>query len=267
MLEDDGAVHEPISQEPGTGFDPANSPMPKVLTTPALSWRGPHAALAAGASISHHAQGGGIWPDGAGMPGPQPQALHQPTRHPSEVMQGRLRWLSRLALVLSWHASVSTVPGSKGSPPGQATGRGRTMTQAAVSFAGNLTDDPQVRYTDSRIARAMFRWPSLVGGNRSRRSSPWSSGVTRPSMRPSRCRRAAGSWSWAGSSSGPGRLRMAAPDRPWRSWPRSWDRGCGGRRRRRPGRPGVPASSQGRITRLGGGQLPLVGRYLAPDGA
>ena len=144
---------------------------------------------------------------------------------------------------------------------------GRTMTQAAVSFAGNLTDDPQVRYTDSRIARAMFRWPSLVGGNRSRRSSPWSSGVTRPSMRPSRCRRAAGSWSWAGSSSGPGRLRMAAPDRPWRSWPRSWDRGCGGRRRRRPGRPGVPASSQGRITRLGGGQLPLVGRYLAPDGA
>ena len=31
------------------------------------------------------------------------------------------------------------------------------MTEAAISFAGNLTDDPQVRYTDSGIARAMFR--------------------------------------------------------------------------------------------------------------
>jgi single-stranded DNA-binding protein len=31
------------------------------------------------------------------------------------------------------------------------------MTEAAVSFAGNLTDQPEVRYTDSGIARAMFR--------------------------------------------------------------------------------------------------------------
>ena len=31
------------------------------------------------------------------------------------------------------------------------------MTQAAVSFAGNLTDDPEVRSTESGIARAMFR--------------------------------------------------------------------------------------------------------------
>jgi single-strand DNA-binding protein len=31
------------------------------------------------------------------------------------------------------------------------------MTEAAVSFAGNLTDDPEVRYTESGIARAMFR--------------------------------------------------------------------------------------------------------------
>jgi hypothetical protein len=34
---------------------------------------------------------------------------------------------------------------------------------------------------------------------------------------------------------------------------------CGGRWRPRPGRRGAPASSQGRITRLGGGQLTLVG--------
>jgi hypothetical protein len=67
MLEDDGAVHAPISQEPGTGFDPATSPVPRVLA-PALAWRGPHAALAAGASFSHRAQGGGIWPGGGAMP-------------------------------------------------------------------------------------------------------------------------------------------------------------------------------------------------------
>jgi single-strand DNA-binding protein len=31
------------------------------------------------------------------------------------------------------------------------------MTEASVSFAGNLTNDPEVRYTDSGIARAVFR--------------------------------------------------------------------------------------------------------------
>jgi single-stranded DNA-binding protein len=31
------------------------------------------------------------------------------------------------------------------------------MTEAAVSFAGNLTEDPEVRYTDGGIAGAMFR--------------------------------------------------------------------------------------------------------------
>jgi single-strand DNA-binding protein len=30
------------------------------------------------------------------------------------------------------------------------------MTEAAVSFAGNLTEDPEVRYTEGGIARAMF---------------------------------------------------------------------------------------------------------------
>jgi hypothetical protein len=35
---------------------------------------GRRAALVAGASCSHRAQGGGVWPDGAGMPNPQPQA-------------------------------------------------------------------------------------------------------------------------------------------------------------------------------------------------
>jgi single-strand DNA-binding protein len=31
------------------------------------------------------------------------------------------------------------------------------MTEASVSFAGNLTENPEVRYTDSGIARAVFR--------------------------------------------------------------------------------------------------------------
>ena len=31
------------------------------------------------------------------------------------------------------------------------------MTEAAVSFAGNLTDDPELRHTESGIARAVCR--------------------------------------------------------------------------------------------------------------
>jgi hypothetical protein len=65
----------------------------------------------------------------------------------------------------------------------------------------------------------------------------------KPASERSRSRRAAGWWSWAGCSSGAGLLRMAAPDPPSRSWPRSWDQACAGRRRR-PGRRGAPASSQ-----------------------
>ena len=43
------------------------------------------------------------------------------------------------------------------------------MTEAAVSFAGNLTDDPEVRYTDSGIAPAMFR--VAVAGRRDQEAS------------------------------------------------------------------------------------------------
>ena len=38
----------------------------------------------------------------------------------------------------------------------------RTMTQAAVSFAGNLTDHPEVRSTEGAIARTVH----LVAANR-----------------------------------------------------------------------------------------------------
>src|SRR5512132_369285 len=50
-------------------------------------------------------------------------------------------------------------PGSKGRAdrPARQFQEGRGMTEAAVSFAGNLTEDPEVRYTEAEIARAMFR--------------------------------------------------------------------------------------------------------------
>jgi single-strand DNA-binding protein len=45
------------------------------------------------------------------------------------------------------------------------------MTQEgrAISFAGNLTDDPEVRSTDSGIARAMFR--VAISGRREQEAS------------------------------------------------------------------------------------------------
>jgi single-strand DNA-binding protein len=43
------------------------------------------------------------------------------------------------------------------------------MPDASVSFAGNLTDDPEVRHTDSGIARAMFR--VAVSGRREQEPS------------------------------------------------------------------------------------------------
>ena len=43
------------------------------------------------------------------------------------------------------------------------------MTEASVSFAGNLTDDPEVRSTEGGIARAMFR--VAVSGRREQEAS------------------------------------------------------------------------------------------------
>jgi single-strand DNA-binding protein len=43
------------------------------------------------------------------------------------------------------------------------------MTEASVSFAGNLTDDPKVRYTEGGIARAVFR--VAVSGRREQEAS------------------------------------------------------------------------------------------------
>jgi single-strand DNA-binding protein len=43
------------------------------------------------------------------------------------------------------------------------------MTEASVSFAGNLTDDPELRHTEAGIARARFR--VAVSGRREQEAS------------------------------------------------------------------------------------------------
>jgi single-strand DNA-binding protein len=43
------------------------------------------------------------------------------------------------------------------------------MTEAAVSFAGNLTEVPEVHYTEAGIARAVFRM--AVSGRRDQQAS------------------------------------------------------------------------------------------------
>jgi single-strand DNA-binding protein len=43
------------------------------------------------------------------------------------------------------------------------------MTEASVSFAGNLTDNPEVHHTEAGIARAMFR--VAVSGRREQEAS------------------------------------------------------------------------------------------------
>jgi hypothetical protein len=43
------------------------------------------------------------------------------------------------------------------------------MTEPSVSFAGNLTDDPQVHHTEGGIARAMIR--VAVSGRRNQEAS------------------------------------------------------------------------------------------------
>jgi single-stranded DNA-binding protein len=87
------------------------------------------------------------------------------------------------------------------------------MTEAAVSFAGNLTDDPEVRYTEAGIARAVFR--VAVSGRREQEASFYTVIVWRDQAEHAAqsLSKAAGWWSWADCSSGAGPLRMAAPDR------------------------------------------------------
>src|SRR5829696_4293400 len=95
---------------------------------------------------------------------PEPSTL-------GSLIDGRLRWLQRLPLVAWRHTTVSTIPRfqGQGRPPGQAFRRGCIMTEASVSFAGNLTNQPEVRYTESGIAKAIIR--VAVSGRREQEPS------------------------------------------------------------------------------------------------
>src|SRR5215207_9126910 len=129
-----------------------------------------------GASFSHHAQGGGIWPAGSWHARP-PAASTPPTNPaPEPSPLGRLdRWPISLAPSLA-PGGLSACHGVH-RPPGPRAGQtarpgiqeGCTMTEPSVSFAGNLTDNPEVRYTESGIARAMFR--VAVSGRREQEPS------------------------------------------------------------------------------------------------
>jgi single-strand DNA-binding protein len=91
------------------------------------------------------------------------------------------------------------------------------MTEASVSFAGNLTDDPELRHTEGGIARAMFR--VAVSGRRDGEASFFTVVVWRDQAEHVAESLSKGSRvvAVAGSSSGPGPPRTAAPGR----WSRS----------------------------------------------
>jgi single-strand DNA-binding protein len=117
------------------------------------------------------------------------------------------------------------------------------MTEASVSFAGNLTDDPEVRYTEGGIARAMFR--VAVSGRRDQEASFFTVVVWRD-----QAEHAAESLSKGSRVVVVGRLQQrtwTAEDGSARSVvevvAEELGRACAGRRPRRSGPPGASASS------------------------
>ena len=123
-----------------------------------------------------------------------------------------------------WSCGMPRRPPSPGStrtdrPPGQATGRGRTMTEASITFAGTPPTTPRSATPRAASPERCSGWQCRVGGSRRRRSSPWSCGATRPSTRPN---------PWAGQ---PGRGRGSAPaaGMDGRGWQRSVHRRGRGR--------------------------------------
>jgi single-strand DNA-binding protein len=118
------------------------------------------------------------------------------------------------------------------------------MTEPSVSFAGNLTDQPEVRYTESGIARATFR--VAVSGRREQEVSFFTVVVWRD-----QAAHVVQSLTNGSRIVVVGRLQQrswTAEDGSARSTvevvARSWGRAFVGRRRPRPGRRGAPASGQ-----------------------
>ena len=117
----------------------------------------------AGASFSRHSQGGGIWPDGAGMPNPQRQA--PPTNSaPEPATAGDLDlWPTSLALPLvpgglvACHG-VHRPPGSKGRADRPARQQERAHhDRGSRELRRQPRRPPELRHTEGGIARARFR--------------------------------------------------------------------------------------------------------------
>jgi single-strand DNA-binding protein len=75
------------------------------------------------------------------------------------------------------------------------------MTEPSVSFAGNLSDDPELRHTQGGIAPAVFR--VAVSGRREQEAScftviTWRGQAEHAAQSLSKGSRV-GSWSWAGN--------------------------------------------------------------------
>jgi single stranded DNA-binding protein len=112
------------------------------------------------------------------------------------------------------------------------------MTEASVSFAGNLTEDPELRHTEGGIARTMFR--VAVSGRREQEASFFTVIVWRD-----QAEHAVESLSKGSRVVVVGRLQQhswttedGSADPPSRSWPRSWGRASDGRLPRRLGQVG-----------------------------
>jgi hypothetical protein len=96
------------------------------------------------------------------------------------------------------------------------------MTEAAVSFAGTLTDDPELRHTQAGITRAMFR--VAVSGKREQEASFFTVIVWRDQAEHAAqsLRGCASRWSWAAAGAalpavaGPRAADQAATDDPRR---------------------------------------------------
>jgi hypothetical protein len=125
------------------------------------------------------------------------------------------------------------------------------MTEPSVSFAGNLTDQPEVRYTEAGIARAIIR--VAVSGRRDGEASFFTVVVWRD-----QAEHAAQSLSRGSRVVVMGRLQQrswttedGSPDRWSRSWPRSWGQACVGQP---PGQSAslAPRASRPWSTRCGG---------------
>ena len=171
----------------------------------------------------------------------------EPTHGRQSLIHGRLRWLHRLPLVLSRHATVSTGP--RFHEDGQTARPGNRKGQHHDRGQRQLRRQPH-RRPRAAAHRGRDRPGHVPGGGV---GSAGAGGVVLHRGRVARPGRACGRVVVQGQpgrgrgpapAAEPGPPRMAAPDRWSRSWPRSWGRACGGRRRRRPGRRGARASSQ-----------------------